>query len=199
MSDVVESASAPESVFSRPIEEVEERWYGSLDDDDVVALAERLCVRVKRPFDTDKESLAVQAICGLEAIGELGPGLMTVQALEVALFAVLPRHGGLVPDEAGALVKDLDAALPFFREEGLLLESNEADVRAWLGGEGFETRLAEALGNVDLFDDEKQEQMEEAMELDKLRRAAEKVVKTKAKAKKDAKRKVTKLTRRRQR
>lgn len=198
MSDAVET-SAPDNAFSRPFAEVEERWLSSLDDDDVFALAERLSTAVKRAFESEKESLAIQVLCGLYALGELGPGCITVETLEPVLFGVLPRHAIVAPQEADPILEHLVEALPFLSDEGLLAAANEEGVRSYLGGEGMSERLKEALGNADLYDDEKRELVEEELEREQMRKAAEKIVKEKAKAKKKAKSKVAKASRRKNR
>ncbi len=198
MSDDVET-SIPELSFSRPIAEVEDRWLSSLDDDDVLALAERLSVAVSRPFESERESLAIQVLCGLFALGELGPGLLTVETLEPVLFGVLPRHAIVAPLEAEPILAHLVEALSFLRDEGLVTEANESVVRAYLAAEGMADRLKEALGNVELYDDEKRELVEEELEREQLKKASEKIIKENAKAKKKARLKVAKASRRKNR
>jgi hypothetical protein len=197
MTDTAETPA--DLAFSRPLAEVEERWLSSLDDDDVYALCERLCDAVDRPLDTDDESLVVQVISALYAIGELGAGLLTAETLEVVLLGILPRHALVPPTEAKALVAELDEALPFFLEEEILAAEHEAAVRAYLAEEGLVARVEEALGNMELFDDEKREFVSEELERDAMARAAQKAAKARATAKKKAKSKASRQARKKQR
>jgi len=197
---MTDTAQAPTDLaFSRPLAEVEERWMTSLDDDDVYALCERLCDAVSRPFETDDESLAVQVVSALYAIGELGAGLLTTETLEVALLSILPRHALVPPTEAKALVEELTEALPFFLEEQILAAEQEPAVRAYLTDEALVARVEEALGNMELFDDDKREFVSEELERDAMARAAQKAAKARATAKKKAKSKASRQARKKQR
>jgi hypothetical protein len=197
MTDTAEATTGP--AFSRPLAEVEDRWMTSLDDDDVYALCERLCDAVARPFETDDESLAVQVVSALYAIGELGAGLLTAETLEVVLLSILPRHALVPPTEAKAIVEELTEALPFFLEEQILAAEHEAAVRAYLADEALVARVEGALGNMDLYDDEKREFVSEELERDAMARAAQKAAKVRATAKKKAKSKASRQARKKQR
>lgn len=199
MSDSPTASETNEPSFSRPLAEVEERWLSSLDDDDVFELCERLSKAVNRPFESEKESLAIQVISGLYAIGELGAGLVTVENLEAVLLGVLPRHAIVAPQEGPAILEHLVEALPFFLEEELLTSEHEAAVRAYLSDDSLAPRMNEALGNFDLYDDEKRELVSEELERDAMARAAQKAVKAKRSAKKKAKNKAAKQARKKQR
>lgn len=199
MSDTPVAPESNEPSFSRPLAEVEERWLSSLDDDDVYELCERLSKAVNRPFDSEKESLAIQVVSGLYAIGELGPGLVTVENLEAVLLGVLPRHAIVAPQEGQAIVDHVREALPFLVEEELLAAANEEAVRAYLADEALVPRMNEALGDFDLYDDEKRELVSEELERDAMARAAQKAVKVKRVAKKKAKNKAAKQARKKQR
>lgn len=199
MSETTAASDTNVTSFSRPLAEVEERWLSSLDDDDVYELCERLSGAVKRPFDSEKESLAIQVISGLYAIGELGAGLVTVDNLEAVLLGVLPRHAIVAPQEGQAIVEHVREAVPFLLEEELLAAEHEAAVRAYLADEGLVARMNEALGNFDLYDDEKRELVSEELERDAMARAAQKAVKAKRVAKKKAKNKASKQARKKQR
>jgi hypothetical protein len=185
--------------FSRPLEEVEERWLSSLDDDDVYELCERLSEAVNRPFETERESLAIQVVSGLYAIGELGAGLLTTDSLEVVLLGVIPRHAIVAPNEGAVIVEHLVEALPFFVEEEIVAAANEDAVRAYLGAEDLVARIDEALGNMDLYDDEKREIIRDELERDAMARAAQKAVKARKTARKKAKNKAAKQARKKQR
>lgn len=199
MSDTPVATESNEPSFSRPLAEVEERWLSSLDDDDVFELCERLSKAVNRPFESEKESLAIQVVSGLYAIGELGPGLVTAENLEAVLLGVLPRHAIVAPQEGEAIVAHLREALPFLLEEELLAADAEEAVRGYLADETLVPRMNEALGNFDLYDDEKRELVSEELERDAMARAAQRAVKVKRTAQKKAKNKAAKQARKKQR